>query len=151
MGRGFPWTGRVDSGDGSYWVPLPVGHVNHSVPQLPVVSIVLPDLIHLRSQASDDFAVGVVVPYEITGGDVGAVANARDGALSDDMPLSAAFPTGSSFDGKWRGGSDVVEFYGGGDGGRGERGEWGPDALRGVSPVDPVLGGCDRGRCAHEA
>ena len=93
--------GRVDDGDGAYRVSLPVGHINHSIPQLPVVPIILPDLVQPCPQETDYFAVCIVVPYEISGGDVGATADACDGAVGKEMPLSTTFPAGSGFGDGW--------------------------------------------------
>ena len=89
--------GCVDSGDRAYRVSLPVGHVDHSVSQLPVVPVILPDLVQPCPQETDYFAVSVVVPYEIPGGDVGVTADTCDGAVGKKMPRSAAFPAGSGF------------------------------------------------------
>ena len=89
--------GRVDSGDGAYGVSLPVSHVDHSIPQLPVISVILPNVVHPRPQEANDFAVCVVVSYEVAGGDVSPTSDVRDGAVRHNMPGSAAFPAGSGF------------------------------------------------------
>ena len=80
--------GRVDGRDGAYRVSLPVGHVDHSVPQLPVISVILPDVVHPRPQEANDFAVRVVVSYKVAGGDVSLTSDARDGATVKPLGLS---------------------------------------------------------------
>ena len=120
---------RVDGRDGAYRVSLPVGHVDHSVPQLPVITVVLPNVVHSCPQEANDFAVCVVVSYEVAGGDVGPPSDARDGALRHNMPGSATFPAGSCFNGGRGGEDDIGVNQCRGSGGRGKHGEWGPDCL----------------------
>ena len=78
--------GCVDGGNGAYRVSLQAGHVNHPVPQLPVIPIVLPNVVHPRPQETDDFAVCVVVSYKVTGGDVSASSDACDRAMRHNVP-----------------------------------------------------------------
>ena len=102
--------GHVDSGDGAYRVPLPVGHVDHPVSQLPVISIVFSDVVQLCPQKTNDFTVCVIVPYEIVGSDISAVVDACDGAVGEKVSLPVAFPAILGFGGGRRCGGDVVEF-----------------------------------------
>ena len=129
---------RVDSGDGAYGVSLPVSHVDHPIPQLPVVSVILPNVVHPRPQEANDFAVYVIVSYKIAGGDVSPSSDARDGAVRHNVPWSVAFPAGSCFDGGRRCGNDVGVNQRRGSGGKGKHGEWGPDYFRVAGTVPPV-------------